>query len=205
MNVPNLRPIVAIFCAAAACVVASPRVDAARTSGVLERFVARAVDVEDPTQATRPIDILIERWSTAAEVDALSKTIAQGPAALLPALQKTWRPAGVLRSPGIMAAGTRALERRAQNLRFARQIVTATGRQVIVAADQHLWIGEKAGRRLEDYEFMLIDIRFDADGQGIGKVAPANQVAHNKDTKLIEVRNFAEQPVRLTNVRSEKP
>jgi len=205
MNRRTIRPILTALVAAAACVALGPHADAARTSGILERIVGRAVDVADPSQATKPIDILIERWSTAEELDSLRGTIAKGPETLLPVLQKTWRPAGVVRTPGIMVSGARALDRRIQNLRFAHQIVTKTGRQVIVAADQHLWLGEPGGRRASDYEFTLIDMRFAADGNGIGKVAPAEKVAYNKATKLIEVANFATQPVRLTNVRFESP
>ena len=205
MNTKFLRPMVAILCTAAVSVVVSPHADAARNSGALERIVARAVDVADPTQATRPIDILIQRWSTAEELDALRGTIPHGPETLLPALQKTWRPAGVLLSPGIMSAGARGLERRAQNLLFAREIITAQGRQVVFAADQHLLLGEKAGRRLEDYEFTLVDIRFGPDGKGIGKVAAAANVVYNKNTKLIEVKNYTAAAVRLVDVKSEKP
>jgi hypothetical protein len=50
-----------------------------------------------------------------------------------------------------------------------------------------------------------VDIRFGADGQGVGKVAPASQVAYNKETRLFEVQDFATQPVRLTNVHTEMP
>jgi len=201
----SVRLLVAGLVAAAACVALSPHADAARTSGALERIVGRAVDVADPTQAAKPIDILIERWSTAEEVDTLSETLALGPETLLPALQKTWRPAGVLLTPGILSAGARGLERRAQNLLFARDLMTPSGRQVIVAADQHLWLGEKPGRRLETNEFTLVDIRFALDGIGIGKVAPAARVAYNAQTKIIEIGNFTVLPVRLTNLRSERP
>jgi len=205
MKTQSLRPIVAILCTAAMSTALAPHANAARNSGVLERIVGRAVDVGDPTQAARPIDILVARWSTAAELDTLRATIARGPETLLPALQETWRPAGILRSPGIMDAGARGLERRAQNLQFAREEITATGRQVVFAADQHLWLGEKAGRRLESYEFMLVDIRFGRDGTGIGKVATADNVVYNAATKLLEVKNYAAAPMRLIEVRSEKP
>ena len=205
MNVARLRPIVAMLGAAAVCIAVSPHTDAARTSGILERIVARAVDVADPTQATRPIDILIERWSTAEEVEPLRGTIPRGTETLLPALQKTWRPTGVVLSPGIMNAGERALGRRAQNLLFARETTTAKGRQVILASDQHLWLGEPAGRRTDGSEFTLIDIRFGPDGKGIGKVASAANAVYNKNTKLIEVKNYTAEPVRLTEVRSARP
>jgi hypothetical protein len=205
MNAKFLRPVSTIVAAVAVAVVLSPRADAARNSGALERIVARAVDVGDPTQATKPIDILIERWSTPEELDTLRGTMVRSPEMLLLALQNTWRPAGVLLSPGIMSAGARGLERRAQNLQFAREAITAAGRQVVFATDQHLWLGEKGGRRLEGHEFMLVDVRFGPDGQGVGKVAAADNVVYNAHTKLLEVKNYTAAPTRLVEVRSEKP
>jgi len=206
MNCGSLRPVFAAVVAVAACIVVSPQADAARTSGVLERIVARAVDAVDPTQVTHPIQIMIQRWSTAAEFEALRGTIQRGPETLLPALQQTWRPAGVVLTSGIMAAGSRALTPRAQNLRFAREIMTPKGRQVIVAADKHLPLGEKpAAVRAVEYEFTLIDIRFGLDGTGIGKIATPDKVVYNKDSQTLELGNFAAQPVRLKDVRSEKP
>src|SRR2546423_4787782 len=171
MSNGSLRRALTAAVVAAACITLSPHADAARNSGALERFVGRALDVADPTQATRPIDILIERWSTAEDVETLRETIPRGPETLLSALHKTWGRAAVLLSPGIMAAGARGLDRRAQNLQFAREVITANGRQVVFAADQHLWLGEKARRRLEDYELTLVDIPFRPDGKSVRKVA----------------------------------
>ena len=207
MSNGSLRRALTAVVVAAACITLSPHADAARNSGALERFVARAVSVEDPTEATRPIDILIERWSTDEEFDALRGSLVQyGPETLLPTLQKTWRRAGVLFTPGVMTTGSRARLRRTENLMFARQINTPTGRQVILAGDRHLQLGEEPARkRPTTYEFTLIDIRLGKDGTGIGKIAPATQVAYNTQTKLLEVKNYPGQSVRLAEVRAEKP
>ena len=93
MNARNFRSMV-IVGAVSAGLMTGTRTDAARNSGVLERFVARAVDVEDPTQVTKPVDILISRWSTAAEADALRATLPHGAETLLPALHGTLQLAG---------------------------------------------------------------------------------------------------------------
>src|SRR5256885_338151 len=144
MSNGSLRRALTAVVVAAACITLSPHADAARNSGALERFVARAVSVEDPTEATRPIDILIERWSTDEEFDALRGSLVQyGPETLLPTLQKTWRRAGVLFTPGVMTTGARARLRRTEDLMVARQINTPTGRQVILAGDRHLQLGEE--------------------------------------------------------------
>ena len=207
MNRGRLRPLLAAFVAVAACIAVSPHADAARNSGVLERLVARAVSVADPAGATSAIDIMIERWSTAEEFEMLRGALSHdGPDTLLPALQRTWRRAGVVLTPGIIGSGARARIRRPQNLLFAREISTANGRRVIIAADQHLALGEPPLKeRPTEYEFALIDIRFGPDGKGIGKVAPAADVVYNNESKLIEIKNYTAQAVRLTDVRSEQP
>ena len=205
MRRASLRAALAALVAAAACIVVSPHANAARTAGPLERFVARATSVEDPKEATSPIDIMIERWSTEKEFEALSAALTQhGPDTLLPTLQTTWQRAGIVMTPGIMGAGSRARLQRNQNLFFAREINTPTGRQVILAADRHLPLGEKpAAVREIEYEFTLIDIRFDQDGKGIGKIATPDKVVYNKQTKILEIGDYNKLPVRLIEVRSE--
>jgi hypothetical protein len=207
MDRNHLRPLVGVSLALAMWAVNSLQPIAAPGEVVLERFVARAANVDDASAATSPVEIMIERWSTDKEVAALGSTLSKGgPATLLPALQQTWQRAGVVLTPGIIGAGSRARTRRARNLMFAHSINTAAGRQIVVAAYEHLALGELPvdPRHLKP-EFMLLDIRFGADGKGIGKVGLATSVAVNERTKLIEVHDFAGQPVRLSAVRSEKP
>jgi hypothetical protein len=207
MHLKQFRPLVGVSLALAMWAVNSMQPIAARGEVVLERFVARAANVEDASEATSPVEIMIERWSTDKEVAALGTTLSKGGSGtLLPALQQTWQRAGVMLTPGIIGAGSRARTRRARNLMFAHSINTATGRQIVVAAYEHLALGElPVDPRNVKPEFMLLDIRFGADGQGIGKVGLATSVALNETTKLIEVHDFAAQPVRLSGVRSAKP
>jgi len=207
MNCKSFRPLLGASLALAVWVAGSLQPVAARGVGVLERLVARAANVDDPAEATSPVEILIERWSTEKEVEALGGTLVKaGPATLLPALQQTWQRAGVVLTPGIIGAGARARTRRARNLMFAHEIKTAAGRQIVVASYEHLALGElPVDPRDQEPEFTLVDIRLGTDGKGIGKVASAASVALNKTTKLIEVQDYSKQPVRLSDVRSEKP
>jgi hypothetical protein len=104
----------------------------------------------------------------------------------------------------MIGSGARARLRRARPLKFAREIKTPTGRQVVIGADQRLGLGEDPRTfRSVQPEFTLIDIRLGPDGKGVGKVAPAAQVTYNKQTKALEIENFGAQPVRLKDVRSE--
>jgi hypothetical protein len=201
----SLRPILAVFVAAAACLAVSPRPDAASTPAPMERFVARAPSLSQPGGAAGPVAIMIERWSTDADAENLRQLLTQhGPDALLPALQTFRRPLGVVLIPGIQGAGARVLTPRPKNVLFAREVTTPNGRQVIVATDRSLAFGEPTQKWPSDEEFMLLDIRFGPDGNGVGKLAAPDKVVYNTETKTIELANFAAQTVRLTDVRSEK-
>jgi hypothetical protein len=111
---------------------------------------------------------------------------------------------GVVLIPGIQGAGARVRTPRPKNVLFAREVTTPKGRQVIVATDQALAFGEPTRTWPSDYEFTLLDIRFGADGTGVGKLARPGKVIYNKNTKSIEIDDYAAQPVRLADVRSEK-
>jgi hypothetical protein len=208
MKFASLRTLVAPLSAIAVCLVWSPRADAAKNSRTfVEQLVGTAVSAPDAGgMIGGRIDITIERWSTDAERDSLRRTLDQrNPAALLAGLGKVFRRAGVVQMPGAQGLGARARTRRVRNLKFAQEIKTPTGHQVIVVADQHLGFGE-LGRDFESSqpEFALVDIRFGSDGKGVGKLAPAAKVTFNPRTHMFEVANYASQPVRLSDVRSEK-
>jgi hypothetical protein len=206
----SFGPVVAPLVGLALCVLVMPQPRADGRSAVLEQlreqFVARAVSVSGPADAG-PIEIYIERWSTDDEVDTLRGALVQGNAGkLLPVLQQQKRRAGVVLMPGVQAHGARTRTRTPRNLLFAREVVTPTGRRVIAASDEHLGLGELGlDARRSISEFNLIDIRFGENGTGVGKVAAAADVAFSPATKMFEVKNYANQPVRLMDVRSEKP
>ena len=176
---------------------------AVRTSPFVGQFAARAIDPSDPASRSR-VDIMIEHWSSDADAAALRSAIAHGPDTLLPALQKMWHRVGFIRTPGMQAHGTRSRDRWAQNVLFARQVKTADGLHVIVATERRpiLTAPTAAMPRTFDPEFTLIDMRIDADGKGIGKMAPASGITYNEAAHTIEIENFASQPVRLTDITS---
>jgi hypothetical protein len=204
----SFRPILAPLFAAAMCLIAMPHAGAAERGAVIEQFVARAVSVSGPEDAGR-IDIYIHRWSTDKELDSLRGALAESaPDKLFPALQtlRLQRPAGVVLMPGVQARGERARTRTPRNLLFAREIVTPTGRRVIAASEEHLGLGEaplEARKSIE--EFTVLDIRFGPDGKGVGKLASAADLAYSPLTKTLEVKNYETKPVRLIDVKGEKP
>jgi hypothetical protein len=170
------------------------------------QFVGRAISVSGP-EDTGPIEIYVERWSTDEELDKLLGTLKKdGPGELLTVLERQRSRAGVLLMPGVQAHGERVRTRTPKNFQFAREIITPAGRQVILASDERLGLGEsRLDARKEIYEFSLMDIRFGPDGTGVGKVAAAGDVVYNRKTKILELKDYDKRPARLVNVQSAKP
>jgi len=210
MTLASLRSIATPLVAAAVCLASTPRPGAAtldKSRTFEEQLVATAVSgPSDGAVVGGRIDIVIERWSTDAERETLVRELrAHDPGALLVGLGKVFHRNGVIQLPGADALGARAHLRRVRNLKYAQKIDTPTGRQIIVVADQHLGFGE-SGRDFKSWqpEFGLLEIRIGADGTGVGKLAPADKVTVDAKTKVLEVADFATEPVRLAGVRSEK-
>ena len=208
MNRQNLRPLLAFGVAAIASLAAGARPSAVGRPPIVERLVASAVDSNGSyTEREGRIDIVIERWSTDEERRTLRAHIDadRGPARLLNALQTIRRRVGFILSPGLQTTGSRARLRRAYNIEFAHEISTPSGRRIVVAMDQHWGLGEPARDfRSSESEFTLIDVRFGADGTGIGKVIPALGVTFNASISSFDVQNYEAHPVRLTGVTSDK-
>ncbi len=200
----GLGVIVRVLVGAVVGLAMTSNVDAARRTEFAARFVARAISVSSP-EDVGPIDIYVERWSTDDELDELLKTLKEGKRGkLLGVLEREPLRAGVLLMPGVQAHGDRARTRTPKNLKFAREIITPAGRQVILASDEHLGLGEsRLDARKERYEFSLMDIRFGPDGTGVGKVAAAGDVVYNPKTKALELRDYGKKPARLVNVKSK--
>jgi hypothetical protein len=163
----------------------------------IERLEATAINMSN---VGRPgadrLEIVIERWSTERERDRLIATLKEkGSNALLSALQKLPRVGYIRRAGGGIG----------WDLHFARERkLDDGGRQVVIATDRPMSFREAANRpRSADYDFTLVDIRFDGDGKGVGKLTVAAKISINKEG-AIEIENFANEPVRLTDVRSSR-
>ena len=185
----------------AVCVVAIAAV-AASTGTLLaakpvEHLTAFAVDMSNMAMHTRAgtIDIVVNRWSTPEERAALISALREGGAdALLKALQKT-KEVGYIRTPQSIG----------YPLRFAREIPTPDGgKRIIIGTDRYVSFLEATNQpRSIDYPFMLVDIRLGPDGKGTGKLMPLAKVTMNED-HVVEIENYASEPVRLTEVRELK-
>jgi hypothetical protein len=164
----------------------------------IEHLTAFAVDMSNLANRTRAgtIDIVVNHWSSDQERDQLLAALREGGSdALLKALQKIKEPAGYIRTPSSIG----------YPLRFARQISMADGgKRIIVATDRYVSFLEATTQpRSADYPFMLVDIRMSPDGKGTGKLMPLAKVTMNED-HVVEIENYASEPVRLTEVRQLK-
>jgi hypothetical protein len=143
------------------------------------------------------LDIVIERWSTEAERQLLRDALLEkGSDKLLSTLQDLKPRAGFIQSGNSLG----------WDIQYAREEVSeATGsRRIVFATDRPMSSRELATRpRSADYEFTLGELRVQKDGKGEGKLVPAAKVKWNKDTMTIEIENYANEPVRLTNITVE--
>jgi hypothetical protein len=188
------RTLSRIIITAGAIVLAAGVASAAKP---VEQLTAFAVDMSNMAGRTRTgtVDIIIDRWSTDAERDRLVAALREGgPDALLKALQKA-DDLGRIRSTGSVG----------YPLRFAREIPISTGgRRIILATDRPISFFELTNQpRTTEYPFLIVDIRMSAKGEGEGKLLPLAKVTMNED-HVIEVENYASEPVRLSSVRKVK-
>lgn len=162
-----------------------------------EKFTAFAVDtsITAPRALTSTVDLTINRWSTDAERDRLLSVFrAKGQDALLSTLQKLPVVGGIT-TPGSLK----------YDIHFARQRAEPEGgRMIFLMTDRYIGAWEAANRpRTMDYPFMLIQLQVDKDGNGVGKVSIATKITEAADG-TIELENFSNQPVALTEVRKIK-
>jgi len=79
-------------------------------------------------------------------------------------------------------------------------------RRIILATDRRIGFLEASAQpRSRDYQFLLIEIRLTKEGKGEGKLATAAKVDYDKDTNTIQIENYGQEPVRLTQVEVVGP
>jgi len=171
---------------------------AGQTSRTQERFTAFAVNMGNfgPTR-TGTVEIVVTRWSTDDEREMLlGALLDKGSDALLDELRETRR-VGYIRTPNSIG----------YDLHFAQNIPGEDGgRRVILVTDRPISFWEAANQpRSIEYPFTLIELRLDCDGEGEGKMSIATKITGDKEFGLIELEDYALQPVRLMGVHSSRP
>jgi hypothetical protein len=88
-------------------------------------------------------------------------------------------------------------------IRYSRHGKTADGgHRILLATDRPVSFAEAiANSQVGDFDVTMIELVFDAEGNGSGTISVGTEVRWNDSTESLEVTNFSSQPVRLGNVR----
>jgi hypothetical protein len=160
------------------------------------KYNATAINMGDARANAGRVFIEIERWSTPDERKNLLNVLAQkGPENLLDTLQRA-KKTGYVKLPNTLA----------WDLRYAFESpLPEGGRRVVLATDRPIGMQEaRSNRRTMDYPFTLIEIRFDRNGVGTGKMSVYTKIDMSKDKQTLQLENYDIEPVRLTEVRIDK-
>jgi hypothetical protein len=193
MPITSGRSLTLFSCACVALLsVANPRTSA-QTLGEPEDFTAIAIVNNNLRSGAGTVLIHISRWSTEMERTRLIETLQKkGADQLLDELQDM-KSVGTIRTPDSLA----------YDLRYAHQRPGEDGgRQIVLATDRPIGFWEAVHRpRTIQYPFTVIQMQIGPDGKGKGTLSVATKiVAHNN---VVELENFATQPVMLTEVTSK--
>jgi hypothetical protein len=162
------------------------------------RLTAFAVNMSGVGRGgAQTLQIVIERWSTDEERKRLIDILVEkGSDKLLDALDDIKPRAGYIKT-------TRSL---GWDIQFARlHEMPGGGRRIVFGTDRPIAFSEATNNtRSSDYEYMLCEIRLDASGKGEGKLAVAAKITFDKAQQKVEIENYGQQPVRLTQVTVDK-
>jgi hypothetical protein len=199
----NVRPVAALVLTAGLASLSATA--AAQSSGEKLHFTAFAVNLSNvATGATLLLEIDVNSWTSDAQraqligtatakernQDALLKLLRD-----MPKRGRMWAPQW--QGPDPLNA------RLGWDLRYAHQTPTDEGgRRVVLATDRYVGFWEARNQpRSIDYPFTLIQIEVDKEGRGQGKMSVATQIRFDETRKVLELENYASEPVRLNDVK----
>ncbi len=143
---------------------------------------------------TNTVDIVIERWSSPAEIDKLRGVLLEDRTKLLDAVQKVKPRCGYFRTSNTLG----------WDIQFAHETQLEDGtRKIVIATDRPVSFYEARNNpRSRDYEFTLAEIRLPKDpkAKGQGKAIPAAKVTWDKEKNTLEIENYSREPVRLNEI-----
>ena len=161
-----------------------------------EKFTAIAMSPGGPL--TSPVatgfEIVIDRWSTAAERQRLLESLKVGQNAALEVMRDLPR-VGYIRVPGNLG----------WDLHYAQQTPGEDGgRRIFLGTDRPIGVAEEITQpRTIRYPFTFIELRLDERGEGKGKLSRATRVISNPDGRFVQLEDYDVQPVELTEVRRQ--
>jgi hypothetical protein len=170
----------------------------AQTAGSPARFTATAVNMSNTGMrgVMGQVEIAVNRWSTDAENERLMAVLMdRGEKAFLDAL-------GHNKSVGYF----RPLTGIGFELRYAREEpLPDGGSRITILTDRPIGYTEATSQPATiDYPFTMIQLDVNADGKGEGKLSIATRIRGDKESNIMLIENYADQPIALTQVNQEK-
>ena len=141
------------------------------------------------------VTVYVTAWTSDQEIHDFAGVLkSSGPSGLVSALGKS-KEVGRLSPTGFVGSG----------FRIARLKPAAGGeRKIVMVTDRPIAFGEAySGTRSRDYQFGIVVLDLDKDGNGTGTLAPVCKIKFNKKDEL-EIENYGQKPLRLANVRLMK-
>jgi hypothetical protein len=84
---------------------------------------------------------------------------------------------------------------------YIRQITTAKGRTIRLLIDRQMSFFELTrGTRSKEYQFSALELYLDQKGNGDGLLYPAAKLKINKATNQLELEDYGQAPLRITNI-----
>jgi hypothetical protein len=170
------------------------------------RLSAFAVNMSNiGTGRSNVVDIRITRWTTPEERTALlTAMVEKGQDALMKALLKL-PDHGRLRIPGWQGPDPHKVVL-GWTLHYAWHVPGEDGgHRIVLATDRYISFMEARNQpRTVDYPFTLLDIRIGKDGKGVGKASVATKINFDRKKNVMELENYASEPVRLNEIKIEK-
>ena len=161
-----------------------------------------AFNVSMSTGLSGRTEISIERWTTEAERTQLLGVVAtatkgeKGQRDLLKAVQKVKPRTGYLRTPNSIG----------WDLKYAVENKLPDGtRQIVVVTDKPMSFQAQASQGAAiDYPFTLIEMRFKPGDKSNGEGAMLGSSSITTKNGRLELENFANENIRLTNITQEQ-
>lgn len=194
-----MRPVLLASSIFTAALMLAPAAARAQEALEIDAFAINMSNIA--TGANARVDITINTWSTAEERERLITTMLEkGSNALLKELQKA-PVKGRFRIPTAKPPDPHHLSL-GLDIRYAWQVpLPEGGKRIVLAMDRYIGFAEARNQpRSIDYPFTLLQIQVDKNGKGEGKMAVATKIKFDKEKKVIELENYATEPVRLNNL-----
>ena len=154
------------------------------------------------------ISIRIDKWSTPADRDKLISTFLEKKQEGLLKVLQDMPEIGRWRFPGYMGPDPNRIYQLGTPIRYAAnqplQPTPGGGRRVVIMTDRIIGYHEAIDKpRSFDYPFTLMEMHFDKNNKGEGKMAWYTQIDFDKEKKAIELQYYSSEPASLLELVME--